>query len=399
MDKKEPLLSIVVPIYNAEKYLKQCVESILKQNYMTIEIVLVDDGSSDQSGLVCDCLAERNSCIKVLHIENGGITKARLAGVKASVADMVTFVDADDWIEENAYKDLPFDGDNDVIITGIYRYIDPEHITSQLPYLEEGIYDGESIINRIAPVMLWTPELGYWALDPSLCTKVFKRKIVLEQLEMASEVGSNYAEDSMVIFPLILRADRIQIVNKIYYYHRQRISERISPYIKDEEFLSKLGNVYEYLKRQFKRMHYWSIMKEQLDCFLISSTDLKKSCYNYQALKFVAHFPVEKIHQDSSIVLYGAGNLGRQYWQQNIMYHFCNIKLWVDKNHEKLWDNNVSIQDPEIIREIDFDYVLIAVDDYCAARDIACYLKGMGVEKEKVVWHSARINEKGFEEL
>lgn len=397
MSKKEPLLSVIVPVYNTEQYIEKCVNSILKQTYMAIEIILVDDGSSDQSGLICDLLAEKNTCIKVLHTENRGITKARLAGVKASTARKVTFVDADDWIAEDAYRELFFECDYDVIITGICRYIDPEHQIMQFPFLQEGTYDRKGIIDKIAPVMLWTPQLEYWALDPSLCTKIFKREILLEQLEKASVVESNYGEDSIVIFPLMLQAEYIQITKKIYYYHLQRVSGEMPSYIRDDEFISKLSNVYEYLKQQFKQTSYWDVMKKQLDCFFINAIAMKKLCYNYSTLEFAVYFPIEKIPQNSSVVLYGAGNLGRKYWEQNSKYHFCNIKLWVDKNYEKIQSDNQYIQNPEMIGDIDFDYILIAVDDYYVAKEIAFYLEELGVKKSKIVWHSVRINNKKFE--
>ena len=397
MNKKEPLLSIIIPVYNANQYINTCVESILRQNYISIEIILVDDGSSDQSGFACDLLAERNNHIKVLHTENRGITKARLAGLRIAVGEWVTFVDADDWIDENAYKDLFTDKDCDVIITGICRYFDAEYQISEMPYLEEGIYDKEAIIHKIVPNMLWVPQLEHWALDPSLCTKIFKRKIITEQLEKAANVGSNYGEDSIVIFPLMLQADSAHIVTKIYYYHRQRATGEIPLYIRDEEFITKLGKVYDYLKLQFKETPYWDILKKQLDCFYINSIDLKKRCYDYSSFKFAIHFPFEKIPQNSNVALYGGGNVGKQYWEQNHLYHFCNIILWVDKKYEELQASNNYIQNPEIIKSTDYDYILIGVDNYYTASEIAFYLKGMGVEKEKIVWQSTRINDKSFE--
>ena len=393
------LLSVIVPVYNCETYIERCVESILSQTYKELEIILVDDGSSDQSSFICDLLVKRNDCIKVLHTENRGITNARLTGVKASAGEWVTFVDADDWINEDAYVDLVIDNDCDVIVTGICRYFDLNHQIMQMPYLDEGIYDKEAIINKIVPVMLWTPQLEDWALDPSLCTKIFKRKIILEQLERLSDVGSNYGEDSMVIFPLMLQANRVHIYSKIYYYHRQRISGEIPPYIRDDEFIPKLGKVYDYLKIQFKSTPYWCIMKDQLDCFYINSVDLKKRCYGYSSFAFAAHFPYEKIPHNSNVVLYGAGNLGKQYWIQNLRYHFCNMILWVDREYEKLRDEKNCIQNPEMIRKTDFDYILIGVDNFHAAREIASYLKKMGVEKEKVVWQSTRVVDGGFEDI
>lgn len=394
MNKDKSLLSVIVPVFNEEKYIEECVNSILKQTYMEIEIILVNDGSTDQSGMICDRLAQKNDRIKVVHTENGGITKARLEGLKVSLGKWVTFVDADDWIDEYAYEDLLLDDCYDVIITGICRYVDSKNQRMQMPYLNAGKYNKESIIKEIAPIMLWNNKLEDWALDPSLCTKIFKREILLEQLEKASNIGSDYGEDSMVVFPLMLQVDCICIFNKIYYFHRQRSSGEIAPYIRDDSFIVKLGMVYEYLKKEFKSTPYWNIMKDQLDCFYINSICLKKRCYAYSTLKFVAHFPIEQIHPNSNVVLYGAGKLGHLYWEQNILYHFCNIRLWVDINFENLQKNNKLIQDPETIRSEDFDYVLIALDNYCSAIKAAFYLKDMGVEEEKIVWHSARIYDK-----
>lgn len=399
MKREEPLLSVVIPVYNSEQYIDVCIKSILMQAYMTMEIILVDDGSSDQSGLICDLLAERNSCIKALHTENRGITRARLAGLKAAVGDWVTFVDADDWVDGNAYEDLVDEkNDCDVIITGICRYFDTEHQIMQMPYLEEGVYDKRAIIKKIAPIMLWDPRLEVWALDPSLCTKIFKREIILEQLEKASEVGSNYGEDSIVIFPLMLQVDKVRILSKIYYYHRQRTLGEIPPYIIDEEFIPKLSKVYDYLKVQFKSTPYWNIMENQLDCFYIYSVNLKKRCYDYLTYKFVACFPFGKIPQNSSVILYGAGEVGKQYWEQNLRYHFCNIVLWVDRSWEKRQKGNIRIHNPEKIKSTFFDYVLIGVDNYYAAREIGLYLKELGVGSQKIVWQSTRINDREIEE-
>lgn len=394
-----PLLSVIVPVYNAEQYIEQCVKSIKEQRGIALEVILVDDGSTDRSGILCDLLEEENTCIKAIHIKHGGITKARLAGVCISTGKWITFVDADDWISEDAYKDVLNNNEFDIVITGICRYINEEHCIMQIPYLEEGIYNKEDIQKKILPVMLWTPRLSDWALDPSLCTKIFRREMIIEYLKRASETGSNYGEDSIVIFPMMLQADSVRVSKKIYYYHRQRGAGEIAPYIQDENFISKVNNVYGYLKKQFRESNCWDIMKGQLDCFFINAMEIKKQCYEYPKFKFCVHFPIEKISQKDRVVLYGAGFLGKKYWEQNLLYHFCNIVAWVDTNYMNYQRDDCYIEAPEIIRRISFDFIIIAVDDYYTAKEIILFLNELGVKKEKIVWNSVRVNHRIFEEI
>lgn len=100
------LISVVVPVYNVEKYLYRCVDSIRNQTYQNLEIILVDDGSTDNSGILCDEIAERDIRIKVIHKKNGGLSSARNTGIAASTGDCVGFVDSDDWIMSDMYEYL-----------------------------------------------------------------------------------------------------------------------------------------------------------------------------------------------------------------------------------------------------------------------------------------------------
>lgn len=100
------LLSIIVPVYNVKPYLEMCVESIMKQTYTELQIILVDDGSTDGSQTVCDELAQKDSRIAVIHKENGGPSTARNSGMEIAAGEFITFVDSDDWIEPNMYHDM-----------------------------------------------------------------------------------------------------------------------------------------------------------------------------------------------------------------------------------------------------------------------------------------------------
>ena len=99
-------ISVIVPCYKVERYLEKCVDSILSSSFKDYEMILVDDGSPDTTGKLADELAQRNDCIKVIHQQNGGVVKAREAGVKAAQGEWITFVDPDDTITPNALEDL-----------------------------------------------------------------------------------------------------------------------------------------------------------------------------------------------------------------------------------------------------------------------------------------------------
>ena len=102
----KPLISIIVPIYNVEKYLSRCINSVLSQTFPDFELLLIDDGSTDKSGYICDGYAQKDSRIKVFHIENGGVSAARNYGLDNARGEWITFVDADDWIDKDMYYKL-----------------------------------------------------------------------------------------------------------------------------------------------------------------------------------------------------------------------------------------------------------------------------------------------------
>ena len=96
----DDLISVIVPVYNVENYIAQCIESVIKQTYTKFEIILVNDGSKDNSGKICDEYALKDERIKVIHKENAGVSSARNVGIKQSKGQWITFIDSDDWVEE-----------------------------------------------------------------------------------------------------------------------------------------------------------------------------------------------------------------------------------------------------------------------------------------------------------
>ena len=104
--EKKPLISVIVPVYDVQKYVRKSVESILQQTYKNLEIILVDDGSTDESGNICDMLACSDNRVTVIHKKNGGLSDARNAGLDRATGELIGFVDSDDYIEKNMYEVL-----------------------------------------------------------------------------------------------------------------------------------------------------------------------------------------------------------------------------------------------------------------------------------------------------
>lgn len=221
-DKK---LSVIVRIYNVEEYISQCIESIINQTYKNLEIILVDDGSTDLSGSICDQYAEMDKRIKVLHQENKGAVKAAYKGVCAASCEYVTFVDGDDWIAKNTYESVlnELEEEIDLITYGAIRYTD-EYVYRYTPNrIPEGIYSKKDIEEKIFPRMLWNVEKKQkFDLDPALWNKVVKREIILESVENIKNLQIHYCEDAAIVYPMMKAVDKMIVLKECYYYHRQR---------------------------------------------------------------------------------------------------------------------------------------------------------------------------------
>ena len=147
---EKDLISIIIPVYNVEKYLKECVDSVRKQTYKNLEIILIDDGSKDNSGKLCDELAKEDNRIKVIHKENGGLSDARNVGIENATGEYIQFIDSDDFVEKDMIEILHNDicqEKADVSMCSLYLYKDGEK-TTDASYKRE-IFNKELVLKEI----------------------------------------------------------------------------------------------------------------------------------------------------------------------------------------------------------------------------------------------------------
>lgn len=208
-----PKISVIVPIYNVEKYLRRCINSIQQQTYTNIEIILVDDGSPDGSGKICDELAGSDDRIHVVHKTNGGLSSARNTGLEIAQGEYVTFVDSDDWIVSDIYEkciDVALSTKCDVVDYKII-YTNGKEKISKIEHEPISIVEGEAILFDYL-------YRGQTEICPfSVCRKLYERKLFHN---VSFPVGM-VNEDIATNFKLLQKAKKLVHINYIGYYYFQ----------------------------------------------------------------------------------------------------------------------------------------------------------------------------------
>lgn len=218
-----PKFSVIVPIYKVEKYLNQCVESVLTQSYGDLELILVDDGSPDGCGKICDACAEKDARVKVVHKENGGLVSARKAGAAVATGDYVVCVDGDDWLAERClekYSEIIRNHDIDLIVSrGGYADEDGTVIEhrGRWPY-RRGLYARADMEKEIFPILMQNGRAEYFV--PSVVDKVYRTELYKKiQLSVSDKI--KIGEDGACTIPYIWNSRSMFITDAISSYYRQ----------------------------------------------------------------------------------------------------------------------------------------------------------------------------------
>ena len=209
-----PLISVIVPVYNAEKYLHRCIDSILAQTFTDWELLLIDDGSKDRSGDFCDEYVAKDSRIRVFHKENGGVSSARNLGLDNAQGEWVTFVDSDDWIKPLCLEHfLMYAQTTDLVIAyaTIFRGNDTEGAEEKYP---------EHDITTENFSLLFEENALSWHTSP--WSKLYKRKII-ENHHFRFEEDVRLGEDAIFLYSFMLQANKIKVVCYTDYCYRSEV--------------------------------------------------------------------------------------------------------------------------------------------------------------------------------
>lgn len=391
---KKTLISVVVPVYNTEAFLPKCVESILHQTYQNLEIILVDDGSTDKSLAVCEEFRLRDKRVKVLHKERGGQTSARKHGLMAARGEMIAFVDSDDWIEPDMYEKLISCYEEtgcDMVSSGFIRdYAVTGQTVCVLDNYEEALY--ENLEEEIYPTMLYNDGSQGHGICRALWNKLFKRDRLTSVFEKISD-RVFYGEDALTLYSYCMRIKSIYILRKAFYHYNVRQGSTCS--VSDERLLYNNFLLYSGLREVFMEAANPYALMRQLKRYVFSlEFHNLKYLYRIDAGSlglWEFSYPDELF--DRKFVLYGAGGCGQALFRRIYrMRKEGNMVTWLDKEAAgRTEECDYHIGYPDTLPGLEYDILIVAMKDEHTARQVMESLqKEYAVEKDKLIWQPVR---------
>lgn len=246
MKRTNPLISIIVPVYNKEAYLRECVDSILAQTYRRIEVILVDDESTDTSGKICDEYGQAQERVLVIHQKNGGPTAACVAGMEAASGGYYMFVDSDDYLEPETLAQM---ADRLADVPG--EIVCCDHVVEKQKGKEQvrngvepGIYEGDRLRERIKAKLIGEEKK---VIPLSRCMKLCEKSL-FEGNEIYYDYSLRFGDDTNLMYPAMLESSRAVIMKDAFYYH-YRYVEGSLVHGYDEELFSGVERLMAVVKR------------------------------------------------------------------------------------------------------------------------------------------------------
>lgn len=298
-----PKISVIVPVYNVEKWLQRCIDSILGQTYKDFELILVDDGSSDNSGAICDDYAKKDGRIKVIHKDNGGVSSARNVGIDSSAGEYIMFVDSDDSIDSAMLENmlLGLNDSVDLVISSIemiinnknYVYVVSDGVKSSSEFLSDYCNEKFPKICFCGPVC-----------------KLYKKEII-DRYNLRFNVELNLGEDTYFNFSYIQYCAEVFTISKPYYfYFRENVNSLFSKFQKNTHeqsatvfdfslWVMQKMKINQDLLEKYKYNHVRSLIGYLIKAYMTS--DKKTFLYYLKQLstdkylkKYYKHFPVKE---------------------------------------------------------------------------------------------------------
>ena len=259
-----PLISIIVPIYNVEKYLSKCIDSIINQTLENIEIILVNDGSTDSCAEIIESYANKDNRIKVIHKKNGGQSSARNMGLDIAKGEYIGFVDSDDWLHydmyENMYKSIK-NANSDMCVCGREEYSEDGKLGYQNKLIDEIIdLDKYDIKDYISNKLFYKHTVVVW-------NKIYKREIIKNNMIRFEDVSYVGSEDALFNYQYLMHAKIITSINKIGYSQLSRMGSTATTY--RPGYMKRTSNMIECMYKYSKKIKNMEIYNDISIMFLL----------------------------------------------------------------------------------------------------------------------------------
>lgn len=386
------MISVIVPVYNVEHDLEECIESIIHQTYENIEVILVDDGSTDRSGEICDYYATIDERIIVIHKENGGNSSARKAGIRESKGEYLLFVDSDDWIEITTCEkmmNIIQCYDVDMVRFALAREYSNRRVICKDSF-DEGVYD-KARMQQIVHTNIFVYNGGN-STNNSLCSQIVSRDVLIHTFErMGDEV--QYGEDLAYVILSLLSAERLYITHEVFYHYRMR--DGSITHSDNVNYYRQINSLYSFLCHCFSKRKDAEKLISQLDLYMDELT-LRGINYRFHSTEWPKiprfYFPLDMLHGGERLVIYGIGDVGKSYLLQLKSTGLYDICCVVDKNQYGQDFYGMTVREIDSLIGLEYDKLIIAVKDEIVAKHITDKLvDDYKIDKEKIMWCAPKL--------
>lgn len=376
------MVSVIIPMYNAEKYISECLKSVISQDYTDIEIIVIDDGSMDSSLSIVLEQQRKDGRIKLIKQDNHGLVYSRKQGILKAAGEYILFVDSDDWLELDMISSLgriAEDDKADVVASAATICIEGSRCLA-CNAASEGLYQDDEL-KELKKKLFCFEDYSTMALLPFLWNKLWRKELI-EKYVLAAEDKMTIAEDVAIGFPAILDARRLTVTNKSFYNYRKTASSMLN---KKKDALREVENVFlinKTITRACSELLQEPCSPCGLDRFLINQLFTRAYSFVQSTAKSQGLFPYcDEMPQN--LVLYGAGELGRELY--DYAHDKTNIRYWVDKEADTLRAFGLSVCSIDQCEAHADDVVVVAVFSKRATKVIVKDLLNKGYKNEQIL--------------
>ena len=385
IQSSDSLISIVVPIYGGEQYLEQCIDSILTQSHKNLEAILVNDGSPDRSGAICDHASRTDSRIQVIHQPNSGLVSARKAGVSIATGKYLGFVDGDDWIGpefiETMYELIEVNR-ADLVISGHVRDILGKQEVVR-PLIDAGTYTQSDIQDVILPKAIFNGNFFQHGVSTYVWNKLFKRELASQFIrEIPTDIV--VGEDSALTYPYLGSASRLVVTHDAQYFYRQRPRSILKSVQDANTEFNQLSNLFQYLVNFFNGKQFGTNFFDQIMNYFYALALIRTGgiVSTPGTREFYSPFP--GLSPNKRIVVYSSGSFGQHFTGAVKRLGFFELVGWIDEDADESQRQGLPVTKLESINSFDFDLVVIASLDQEYSESIALKLENLGVTRSKI---------------
>ena len=358
MYEDERVISIIVPAYNVENFLPNCIESIITQTYSNFELIIVNDGSTDLSGDICNSFAKNDVRIKVIHQENKGLVKARQSGLQLASGKYILYIDGDDYVESRFCELLikeTYNFDADIVIGGYIRNYRGRMITVK-NILPAGRYENDEI-EKIWDKMIFTGDFFSHGISTYSWGKLFKRDILIP-IQMAIPSNITIGEDAACVYPFISKSSKLVITSASNYHYVQHQSSMLKSFTNVKSEIEKLSSLFSFMLDFFKGHKFFEKFYLQLKPYFLSQLMIRSGGLlknNNGENLLIGNI----VNLNEKIAIYNSGTFGQKIFRRLNEEKFENV-IWIDEDADLCNQDQLPVHDPKILNSLEFDKIFIA---------------------------------------